>query len=357
MLTINRKELLAKLSLVSAGLADKESVAQSMSFIFDMDRIYTFTGYLGICTSFNSGLKCAVPGQIFLSFLRKIKQDEVELKIEDGQLIVSGGKKARAKITVDAKITLPFDEHIKPPAKLTRLPFNPEQLSEGAKSVMFTVCNDTQTMQLCCMHIGNDDTGIFVETTDRTRITRRYISDKAQEIDLMILSEYVKTVCSLEPREYGMDNGWLYFKCANDTIMACTYPSAQYPDLLAIRKSNEKSNAVKVTFPTSVDRILDLANDFAVDTSLSVNGQVIVTVEEERARFFVKGDHGVFSEKCKVKNSGSCKFAIHPKKLAELLLIDLNAKVSESVIIAEGSCDKLPFWHLSVLNKLAVKEE
>jgi len=351
-LIINRKELLAKLQMVAVGLAEKESIPQSLCFAFDNGRIFTFRADVGVCTPFPQGadLKCAVPGQMLLSLLRKMKSDEVSLELMEGELHVKGGR-IKAKLIVNANVELPFDQYIKPPAKLTKLPFTPKQFSEGVKTVSFSICNDTQTMQLYGIHVGSDSEGTFVESTDKTRMTRRYVSDKVCEIDLKIIADYIKALVSIEPVEYAFNEGWYYFKCKDGTIYACTVPEKPYPDLQKVKIENEKAEMVTVTFPASVDSILDIANDFAVDT-MACDGILLVTVAEGKAKFYVKGDHGEFNERCKVKSSGDVKMAFHPKKLLEVLQLGLRAQISERVIEVSGEVDGLPFWHISVLNKI-----
>lgn len=351
-LIINRKELLNKLQMVAVGLADKESVPQSLCFAFDNGRIFTFRGDVGVCTPFPQGdaLKCAVPGQMLLALLRKMSSDEVSLELAEGQLHVKGGR-VKAKLLVNADVTLPFDEYIQPPTKLEKLPYTPKQFSEGVKTVTFSICNDTQTMQLYGVHIGSDSEGTFIESTDRTRMTRRYISDKVCEINLKIIADYIKSLVSIEPVEYAHHKGFCYFKCKDGTIYACTVPEKDFPDLKKTLTECEKVEMVNVTFPASVESILDIANDFAVD-AMAVDGRLLVTVEEGKAKFYVKGDHGEFSERCKVKHSGDIKFSFHPKKLQEVLQMGLRTKISERVIVVSGEVDKLPFWHVSVLNKM-----
>lgn len=356
MIELNRLELLSALDKVSAGLAEKESVAQGTCFVFEPERIYTFNSVIGVCIPFSTGLSCAVENASLLTFLRKVTNDSIILEIEGDTLTVQGGKRTKAKLPVNASIILPFDKNVKPPEKLSPLPFMPKAFSDAVSSVLFTVCNDTQMAQLCGVHIGSDSIGTFVESTDRERATRVYISDKTNPIDLNIPIESAKALRSLKPVKYGFNDGWEYFLCEGDVLFASSMAEKKFPDLNEkILKRFEDEKRATVTFPESVQHILDMAIDFAVD-KMHKDGsmKVVVNSEKQRATFSVKGDYGDFSDSCKVQTDSSMTFVTHPSKLMDAFAFSHKTQVGESAIWIKGKAKNkdmsLPFWHMFTLD-------
>lgn len=352
---VNRKELLSALSSISAGLADKESVEQSTCFIFDTNRIYTYNDNIGAVVAFDIGLHCAVPSGMFMTLLRKLKKDDITLSLNEGTLTVQAGSRVTANLTVFADVKLSYEEYVKPPAKMQKFKIGSEEFANGVKTVEFTVCEDMQRMQLCGVHIGSDSVGTFIESTDRSRITRKYVSDANDAIDMKLPILAAKALSNLSPTDWALADGWLHFKCKGGVQFVCWVPAEAYPDLSKFLTTVEAEKCTTVTFPEAIERMLDISNDFAVD-KIAKDGRVTITVKDGKARLFVKGDYGAFKESCKVKASGEAKFRTHPQKLLQIFQMSLTIKIGESTIIVKGTENKLPFWHISQLDVLDTEE-
>lgn len=345
---VNRKELLAALGAASAGLAEKESIPQSLCFVLDDTRIYTYNDNVGVCVPFTTGMRCAVPSAIFLALLRKLKKDDIILSFEEGTLQIRQGKRVSASIPVSADILLPFDSNIKPPTKLQKFPCSPGDFAEGVKRVAFTVCDDTQRMQLCGIHVGSDNKGTFVESTDRSRITRFYVGESTSPISLKIPIDPLSSLKGLKPTHYGTNEGWLYFKCSGDIQFACWTPAEDYPDLRKTYESvSQNAETSTVLFPKNIHDILDRAADFAV-AGIGKDGRVVVSIKEGKAVITAKGDFGNFREVFKVESQKDASFRIHPAKLSDALKLSAALKISDTFLIAEGE----NFWHLALLDVL-----
>lgn len=349
----NRTALLKVLTALCPGLVDKEDAEQSQSFVFDTDRIYTFNESIGICIPFDSGLKCAVPSVPILAVLRKIKNDDIMLSFNEGSLTVRQGKRVKVDITADAKILLAFDEHVKPPKDLIKLPCTPKEFTKGVKSVLFSVCDDTQKIQLCGVHLGSDKKGTYIESSDRFRMTRFYVAKEQLEVSMKIPLVAAQALCSLGPVQCAQYKGWLYFKCENDVLFACWTPKEDYPDLKAVFDSvTEKDTPVTITFPEKIEGILELASEFST-TGISKDAHVVVSVEGSKASVSSKGTYGKFRDLCKVVSEGTAKFVINPKSFIELLAMSLTIDVFPSIIVVKGK----GFWHVATLSILPKEEE
>lgn len=342
----NRVELLKALELAKFGLADKEIIQQSMSFVFDGDRIYTYNDNIAVCVPFKTGMKLAVPSTPLLTLLRKVKKDDIVLSFEEGTLTVRQGKRVAAGITANEDIILPFDEKIKPPEKMKKLGCTAEAFAEGVKFCQFCICDDTQKLQLCGVHIGSDSTGTYIESTDRYRMTRKYISDSTAPINLNIPIEAAKALVNLKPVTCGEFEGWLYFKCENDVLFACYTPDEAYPDLQTqFDTATKEGKSKKVELPAKVFTILDLATQFSLQSSAR-DSRLKLETSNKKLTVSTTGLYGTFKESCKLDTDDKISFVLHPKALADILNISLKLSISESYIFTKGK----GYWHLATLD-------
>ena len=97
------------------GLSPKEIIEQSSCFVF-MDRmVHTYNDEISCSQSSLLKVEGAVPAIPFISILRKLEEDELDIRTneENSQLLVKG-KRRRAGIRIDSKVLLPIEEVDKP---------------------------------------------------------------------------------------------------------------------------------------------------------------------------------------------------------------------------------------------------
>ena len=350
--TFSRTELLDVLEKAKFGIAPKEEIEQSQSFIFDNDRVYTYNDNIGVSVPFKTGLKCAVPSLPLLTLLRKLKKDDIILSFQDGALSVRQGKRVAVEITANADIILPFDSKIKPPKVMEKLSYG-GAFEEGVKFCQFCVCDDTQRLQLCGVHIASDAKGTFIESTDRFRLVRRYISDEPAKLNISLPLDAAKALCQLEPVSCGASEGWLYFNCKGGVLFACWTPAEAYPDLLkTFDEVSSGGKAVKLEIPAKVSDILELATQFSIQTSAK-DSRIVIKVENGRLTVSTTGLYGKFEEHCKIDSKASLTFALHPKTLAEYLAISHKINVvNESFMYVRSK----KYWHLITLDVHHMKD-
>ena len=94
---VNRENLLKELESVIPGLSPKEVIEQSSCFVFQDNVITTFNDEIACSIGTALDIKGAVPAKLLLEVLRKVTDEEVEIKQKKGELSIFG-KKIKCKI-------------------------------------------------------------------------------------------------------------------------------------------------------------------------------------------------------------------------------------------------------------------
>lgn len=97
---MKRTDLLGKLKQVSPALADTDMLPIMTCIWFEQDTVTAYNDRIGITVDFDSEFSGAVHGDTLIKLLDFSHQDEVDLVIHDGNLIIASGK--AKKITLAA---------------------------------------------------------------------------------------------------------------------------------------------------------------------------------------------------------------------------------------------------------------
>jgi len=89
---INREQLLNVLSELKPGLSSNEIISQMGHFIFDKNTITTYNDCVSVTRNFDTGLQCSIDASDFMSLIERLKGDELELKQDKDNLILTSGK-------------------------------------------------------------------------------------------------------------------------------------------------------------------------------------------------------------------------------------------------------------------------
>ena len=90
---MNRKELLGALSAVRPGLANKEVMEQSCSFVFDGGMVCTYNDEIAVSHPVPEGISGAVRASELFSLLSKFPDEEIGVEVTEAELVVSGKKR------------------------------------------------------------------------------------------------------------------------------------------------------------------------------------------------------------------------------------------------------------------------
>lgn len=338
---IDRQYLQKRLEEAKPGLADKEVIEQSTSFVFVNGYLVTFNDEVAISfpSPLGKSVEGAVPAKEMLGLLAKFKDKEVEVYSTENELrIVGKNKKAGLAVTKD--IELPMAELIN---------FDPEEVDwidladdtlEGIQFCLFSVSPNLNKPILNSVHLKKD----LIESCDNWRITR-YYTDKVtfpkpiliQAANAKILPRYPSLT------KYTIYDGWAHFSDDEDSfIVSCRILEEKYPDVSQfIARGN-----TTIKFPDGMEEVLQRA-DVLTDHSKIDNEKVSVNIKRDKIIVSSDGPMGWFRETVKAKDLNkvdSVEFNINPSFLKQILNLMSHAKVNNKAAVMNFSGEK--FLHI-----------
>ena len=320
----NRKKLLADLSLVKAGLATKEVLEQSTSFVFQGGFVYTYNDEIAISHPVDIDVTGALRAKEFLALLNKTADAELDLVTTDAGLEVKG-KKYTATIKLSAEILLPINE-LEIPTEWDPLPKN---FGAAVKFCLFSVSKDMTKPALTCIHAFADK----VESSDNHRLTIRYFAKPFFKEPLLIPANAAKELVGFGAISYKACGGWLHFCSENDTVFSCrTYDDLLFPSL---EKVIELEDSGEVKFPEDMQETLGRASIFS-ESQLKLDQRIKVGLDGKNLTIEGQGDAGKIKETARVRYTGEpCHFYINPDFLASVLKLKSSALVGADRLLFE----------------------
>lgn len=314
---IERKKLIDILTKVQPGLASKEIIEQSHSFVFTHGRVCTYNDEIAVSTPIElEGIKGAVKAEEFYKLLNKSKAKEIELLTHKGELRLRT-KRSKAGIRMESKISLPIDEITKP-KKWIKLP---KRFVDAIAFALFSVSTDVTKQILMCLHIE----GRYVTACDNFRLLRYDMGKKAEKRfpkAILIPSGAATELVGYKPVEYARSRGWLHFRMEDGTVFSCRTYSQKYPDVSKLFKLKKLAT---IEMPKNMKSMLDRAGVFT-KAQFEQDEQVRITIADNTLVVYAKGDAGWFKEERKIKYEGEeVKFKVNPIFLMKSL--DLLTRV------------------------------
>lgn len=323
---INKSEFLKVLNAVKPGLAGKEIIEQSASFIFQDSQAITFNDEIAVHHPLPDGLDItgAVPAKELIAILSRFKQDEVELILTDNELQLKCGK-SKAGIKLEAEITLPMDELIIP----TDWKKLPSDFNEGLKACAPSAAKDMTHPILTAINLDKK----FACSSDDIRITHwKWIKGSTFDAPVLLPASTVSGILHANVTDYNADSSWIHFTNKEGVVFSCRVLDGEYPD---ITPHLEVESLGELVFPEAMTEILDRAGVFLSGTIDSDNSVSILI--DSRGLMIVKGEgeFGWYEETCRTVWKGEATgFTIHPSHLQSIL------KTSNKCIIG---VDKIKF--------------
>jgi DNA polymerase III sliding clamp (beta) subunit (PCNA family) len=316
---IKRTELLQACKAVMSGVAVKELVAQSSSFIFQNDRVYSFNNEVAVNHPIKVGFEGAVPAKEFLALITKVKAEEIALTVNKGELLLVGSK-AKAGLRLEEDITLPLED-VGDPEDWCELP---SSFNKAVGFCLFSASKDDSKAILQNIHIK----GQFVESCDNYRITRYDMGKSANFVDaLLIPAVAAKDIISHEPTFFAETDGWLHFRNDDDVTYSCRTAKADYPDFTPFLKSD----GVELSFPPTLPEIMDRAD------VMSDGMRVSIILEEDFLTVCTENESGWFEESIEAKYKGAdVEFEIQPIFIKEILKYKGTAFINEKTLCFES---------------------
>lgn len=323
MLLKSRRQLLNKLQQVSPGLATREIMDQSASFIFEGDKILTFNDEIMCIASYNSKITGAVHAKPLLSLLNKIPDEQVFIAVQDNQFYVEGQKakkansRRRAGITMNAEILL-STESVEDPKDWQ--PLHPD-FSNALDIVKDSASKDDLFFNLTCLHI----TPNYVEACDGHQATR-YALETGLKNECLIKKDSVVAlqglIDSLPSEEddkkkklsiqVSEGQSWIHFR-SKELQVSCRRWVEDYVDLDDLLDFTGE----KITLPGGLGEAVDCSEIFSQDNA--EENLVEIKIRKNKLRIKGLGAHGWYEQISNVSYTGpDLAFLAPPKLLAKV---------------------------------------
>ena len=327
---INRAEFIKVLNSVKPGLATKELVEQSMSFIFKGGQVITYNDEVAVHAPLKDDFEVdgAVPAKEFLAILGKFKGEDVELEPLENELRLKCGK-SKAGIPLSGNIVLPISD-INIPDEWYDLP---NDFMDAIKACLPSTSRDLTRPVLTTIHLNND----FAESTDNARITRwTWTEDAALGADDFLLpAEAATALTRFDAVEYRCEDGWAHFSNGKGVVFSCRISEGNFPNIDEHIVGG--TSIGKIIFPEGMAEMLDRAGVFANNGSGAYN-PVNISIDKKGLMVLRgEGDSGWYEESCRVKWDGDSEiaFSIHQAHLQDILKTTSGASIGDGKILFE----------------------
>lgn len=320
---IKRLELLNILTDLRPGLASKEIIEQSTSFIFSDGQVVTYNDEVAIQHPVDLDIAGAVQGKELFALLNKLKEDEIDIESTESELIIHG-KKSKAGIKLEVKTT--FDETIKTigtPDKWSKLP---KGLLGAISFCLFSVGRDMTKPLLTCVYVEKDE----VMSSDGTRITLYQIPETLKT-PFCIPGTPARQLKNYELVEYSTTDGWIHFRTEQNVIFSCRTFVGEYP-AEKLRNFIQTTKGGSFSLPSDLSDTLERAGVFS-DNTMNSDDSVLVTISDGELVVRGEGSAGWFEESARIRYQGDdIEFEVHPDALQSILKHTNEISVDKNIL-------------------------
>jgi DNA polymerase III sliding clamp (beta) subunit (PCNA family) len=325
---VNRKKLVGKLEVASAGLTPNDILEQSSSFVFKGGKLITFDGEVYTEQKMPLDFEGAVPASEFSRLIQRFPDETIEIGVEEGEVKLEG-KRREAGIVLHTKIVLPFEQAPKPKQGTVGV-LSPNLLHSLKQAA--SVCGQDETSpKTTHVHITPDR----VETTDSYRMYRKQMQT-GFPVEALIHASIISRLCKTNIQKVSLSDGWAHFKFKGGRIsVVCAlldfYPQDLIDSLLDVPGE-------RVVLPANLSEILKRAE--VMDTpSKSIGGwdsRVKLSFKKGKVRIKAQKEAGWYSEVDDVQYDGPpFSFSIHPSFLLELSAMNPTVIVGNRALKVE----------------------
>lgn len=303
----NRKELLEALTAIKGGLASKEMIEQSTSFVFQEGNVYTYNDEISVSHPLDLDFEGAIQAKELLAYLNKVKAEEITIEISESQLKIRAGR-SKVGLNLQEEVLLPIDEI----GKIKKWNVLPENFIKAVNFTMGACSSDLSQPILLCVHIK----GRLIEGTDSYRIAQFNLEEEIPIPEFLIPASSCMKLTAFKPIKIAEgEGGWVHFKNKNNSIMSCRLFEDSYVNTQAFMKRKGD----KVSFPKEMVEIIDRAGVISKKES-RLDEAIMVTIEKGKISIKAESEVGWFEEKARTDFVGEkMTFTITPYLLRDIL--------------------------------------
>lgn len=327
---VNREKLLAALNQVKPGLANKDIISQSTSFVFSEGFVITFNDEISIATNLDIGFEGAVIAEKFLKLLTKLTTEEIEIEVKNNELVVKSGKD-KAGLKIETDITLPIDEVVAG----TKFKSLPKNFSKAVFLASQCASKDMSNPIRTCVKVD----GKCVLATDNYRIMKSILDSKVED-EIIMPANAARFFSDYSFVNYNLTNGWVHFQTQDGLIFSVRLVYGNYPSVDEFFEVTGE----ELLFPNNIVEILEKSGVF---TAGSQSGDFVnISVANKKMTITGNGDHGWYEGFANCRYNGEeIKFCVDPSFLVDVLKDLKKCTISDTSLLFEGD----GFHHLVAL--------
>lgn len=327
---IAREKLLSALTAVQPGLASKEIIEQTQSFIFRDGHVTTYNDEVSVRHPVELDISGAVKAEELHTLLKRTAADTLDITIKDDKELVVRTPNSEAGIVLEAEIRAPLDVVQAPEPSDKGWQSLPSNFLDALRFCATTVATDMSRQILTCVHLHEDR----AESTDTFRITSFTLAGEVPE-PMLVPGAVIKFLQQYKFLGYMHRNEWLHFTTAEGAVFSCRTLAGQFPNLS--RFLDMKGRAFK--FPEGLDAVVQRAVVFTASQDFQADQYIEIAVKPGMLRVASKGSHGHFKELVKLPDykGEEFKFSIHPEFLSAAYSMLRTCEVSDSQLKLVGT--------------------
>jgi len=334
---LNKTNLQKALEIVQPGLATRELIEQSTSFVFMDGRVTTYNDEISISHPIpNLGIEGAIQSTELYQMLAKLKKDEIEADVDENELILKAGR-AKIGITLQQEITLPL-EQIGEQGKWKKLP---EDFIQAIQFALGACSRDMSRPVLTCIHVNQEEG--CIESSDSLRLVQIGLESQIPIKSFLIPASSAIELVKLPVTKVATGKGWIHFKTEEDTVFSSRIFEDKYPELTPFMGVE----GIEITFPRTISDILDRAGVFAKRDHF-LDEVIVVHIADNRIKVSSRSESGWFEEEANTRyNDSPVSFLIVPYLLKDILSETRTCVICEDRLKFEG----LNWKYVSVLRE------
>lgn len=320
MATVDREKLISSLLCVRPGLANKEHVEHSTSFVFKSSRVWTYNDMIAVsCPIDLKDVEGGVLAEQFYNLLTKVNDKEVDLSIVEDNLCIKGSKFNSKFAIKQGEVKLPMLEIDQDSSSWILLP---KEFTNTLKFCLFSVSTDLTRLAMTCLHLS----GGMVESCDNFRLTRSLVQGGVVfPTNVLLPASSAKELIKYSPTAVLIQDGWAHFKLDNGAVFSCRTYEGEFPDTKFILEMEEGEPMI---FPTNMGDILERAESLA-EVDLTGEQTAVIEIQNGEMKVVSKCPVGEFEEKSRVRVQGHYKFECNIQFLQEILKHLRTAEVAK----------------------------
>lgn len=317
---VERMDLLKRLLAVSPAITTKDTIIQSSCVVLKKGRLYTMNREVAcsVISGLDPEIYCSVRARSLLTLLKKLTEEEVELKVADGRLVIVG-KRRTAKMAIEAEVLLPIGS-VELPKSDTWQDVGSE-FTAAADLISRCTKKKAHGLSMVCVHIHPK----WMEASDNSKAARWIMKSFVKDA-VLVRGATLRCIIPLGMTKATESRNWLHFKNPFGLRVSLRkWAAVKYPSLdhfLSLRGQ-------EVTFPKALADAADRAGDFLDST----DGGIKVSISSDRITIQGEGVIGEYEEEKKIEYTGPpLRFLIPPKLIGELVEQQTSCEVTEACL-------------------------